>query len=261
VLVLIRPARPTATLELLVADGVLSSAMAEFLRGCVRLRKSIVVSAGHGAGGIELLRAIGCEIGPRERIVTVEQCARLDLPQPNVVSLETAFAAGARDADLRELVRWALRLEPDRLVAGDCRGGEALEILQAMAGPLGGSLLLVHGHSARECTGRIEAMMLLGAGDASARAVREVLARAIDVVVQVSRFADGAPRVTEIAVVNGMEVDLITVQPIFTFCTDGPNQNGQIRGRFLATGAVPHFYSELQRRGEQVDLGLFREDT
>jgi len=260
-LVLSRPAKPTATLDLLVAAGALSQRMAEFLRTCVRLRQNIVVSNRGDQGGVDVLRAIASAIDGRERIVTIEQVAQLGLPQPNVVNLEAAPVVGERDATTRELVRWALRLEPDRLVVGDCRGGEALDIVQAMGGSLAGSLLLVHGNSAHEGTGNLEAMMQVGAGDASARAMREVLVRAIDVVVQVARFADGAPRVTEIAAVSGMEVDLITMQEIFAYRSEGAGLGGKILGRFLATGAVPHFYDEMQRRGEKLDLGLFREDT
>jgi len=259
VLTLRKPVQPTASLEQLVADGSLTEGMAEFLQTCVTYRKNVVVSANSAADGTAFLRALASAIGEDERIVTVEEVSQLSLPQSNVVSLEAAPMAGDRGVGIRDLVRMALRLGPDRLVVGDCRGGEALEILQAMGGALDGSLLLVHGHSARDCVSRIEAMALMGGIDATARALREAIVNAVEVIVQVSRFADGIPRITQIAAVSGMEVDLITMQDVFTFRAEGTDKEGNTLGRFLASGVVPLFFEELQKRGEKVNMGIFRE--
>jgi len=238
---------------------MLTQPMAEFLTSCVEFRKNIVVSTNSNADGTALLRAIGERIGENERIVTVEEVAQLNLPQANVVALEAAPLANGRAIGLRDLVRMALRLAPDRLIVGDCRGGEALEVLQAMGGALDGSALLVHCHSPRDCISRLEAMMLMGGVDATSKALREAIAGAVHVIVQLTRYADGVARIAQIAVVTGTEVDLVTMQDIFLFRSEGADKDGNARGRFLPTGVVPRFFEELQRRGEKVNMGLFRE--
>jgi len=257
----LRKPAPSATLEQLVEEGVLSGRMAAFLRTCVRARRNILVSASDAREGTRLLRAIADLIESDQRIVTVEEVAQLNLRQPNVTRLEASPAARRGGVGLRELVRAAQRLAPDRLIVGDCCGGEAREVLRALAGAVDGGMLLVRGDSARDGVGRLEAMVAMGGVELTALAVREAISSTIDVVVQVSRCTDGVSRATQIAAVSGVEVDLVTLQELFVFRAQGVGSDGAHRGRFLATGAVPRFYDELQRSGEELDLGVFREGS
>ncbi|MFH1811760.1 MAG: ATPase, T2SS/T4P/T4SS family [Pseudomonadota bacterium] len=260
VLTLRKVSQHTVTLDKLVDNSVLSARMAEFLQTCVEQRKNILISSNNSADGLALLRAIANMLPQDERLICIEEVAQLNLPQPNVVSLEAAPAVGIGGVTLRDLARSAIRLAPDRLIVGDCRGAEALDLLQIFGGAVDGSVLLVHGHGVRDAMTRIEAMASLGSSDVSPRSLRELMASAIEVVVQITRYASGVPRVSQISVISGMEIDLVTTQDIFSFRNEGSDRDGNQKGRFQASGVVPRFFEELQRQGEPVNMGLFRDE-
>ena len=245
----------TTTLDRLVEADVLSANMASFLQVCVEHRRNIIVSASNPSDGNALLRAIAANIPDDERVICIEEVAQLNLDQANLVQLEAAPRAGV---SLRDLSRQAIRLAPERIVVGACRGGEALDILEILGGGVDGGLVMVHGHSVRDCISHLEAMMMLGSVDVSARGLRELIASSADIIVQISRFSGGAPRVTEISAVTGTEVDLVTTQEFFSFDAKESNESGQPVGDFVATGAIPRFYEDLQRRGVKLDRGIFR---
>ncbi|MCC7109669.1 MAG: Flp pilus assembly complex ATPase component TadA [Deltaproteobacteria bacterium] len=249
-----------ATLDQLVDEGWLSKPMADFLAVCVKSRRNICVSGGPGAGTGTLLSALAAAIDHEERIVLVEQVARLKLPQPHVVTLEPRPMRGGPSAtNMRELVGNAVRMRPNRVVVHEVNGGEALELSMAMAGRQDGTLFSSYASTARDCLDRLETMIRLAGIDVQAKVVREQIAASVNVIVSLTRFADGSSKVTQIAEVTGVEVDLVTTQDIFAFKRERVDDDGQVQGRFQATGTQPRFYEELQRRGDHVDVGIFRE--
>jgi pilus assembly protein CpaF len=200
----------------LVEVGALTSAMAEFLKICVRYRKNILVSGGTGTGKTTFLNALSEFIPANERIVTIEDAAELRLAQPHVLSLEArpANIEGRGEVTIRDLVRNALRMRPDRIVIGECRGGEALDMLQAMNTGHDGSLTTGHANSPRDLLSRLEVMVLMTGMELPVRAIREQIASAVDIIVQLSRFGDGRRRVTSIVAIDGLEGDVILTQPL-----------------------------------------------
>ncbi|MBI5478236.1 MAG: CpaF family protein, partial [Deltaproteobacteria bacterium] len=166
---------------------------------------------------------------------------------------------GKGQITIRDLVRNCLRMRPDRIIVGECRGGEALDMLQAMNTGHDGSLTTAHANSPRDTLSRLETMVLMSGMDLPVRAIREQIASAIDVIVQQSRFSDGSRKITHITEVTGMETDVITMQDIFTFKQEGFDEQGHVRGRYVASGFVPSFYEDLQRRGIGVNMNIFRE--
>lgn len=260
VITISRTSTRQATLAELVDEGWLSKGMADFLTVCVRARRNICVCGGPGAGTGTLLSALAAVIEHDERIVLVEQVARLKLPQPHVVTLEPRPVRGGPSAtNMRELVGNAVRMRPNRVVVHEVNGGEALELSMAMAGRQDGTLFSSYASTARDCLDRLETMIRMGGVDVQAKVVREQIAASVNVVVALTRFADGTSRVTQIAEVTGVEVDLVTAQDIFTFKRERMDDDGNVQGRFQATGMQPRFYEELQRRGDHVDVGIFRE--
>lgn len=255
-----RTSTRNATLDELVDENVLSGNMADFLRLCVRSRRNIAICGGPGAGTGTLLSALAAIIPEDERTVVVEQVARLKLPQQHVVTLEPRPLRGGPSAtNMRDLVANAVRMRPNRVVVHEVNGAEALELSMAMAGRQDGTLFTTYASTARDCLDRLETMIRMAGLDVQAKVVREQLAASVDVVVALTRFADGSSRVTQIAEVTGVEVDLVTTQDIFTFKRERFDDNGAVVGRFQATGTQPRFYDELQRRGDQVDPAIFRE--
>lgn len=255
-----RTSTRNATLDELVDENVLSGNMAEFLRLCVRSRRNIAICGGPGAGTGTLLSALAAIIPEDERTVVVEQVARLKLPQQHVVTLEPRPLRGGPSAtNMRDLVANAVRMRPNRVVVHEVNGAEALELSMAMAGRQDGTLFTTYASTARDCLDRLETMIRMAGLDVQAKVVREQLAASVDVVVALTRFADGSSRVTQVAEVTGVEVDLVTTQDIFTFKRERFDDNGAVVGRFQATGTQPRFYDELQRRGDQVDPAIFRE--
>lgn len=252
-------ARQRFSMDRLVELGALTRNMATFLKVCVQCRKNIIVSGGTGSGKTTFLNALSESIAPTERIVTIEDAAELRLAQPHVVSLEARppNVEGKGEITIRDLVRNALRMRPDRIIVGECRGGEALDMLQAMNTGHDGSLTTGHANSPRDLLSRLEVMVLMAGMDLPLRAVREQIASAVDIIVQQTRFSDGRRRVTSIVEVDGMDQDVILMQPLFTFKQRGIGANGEILGDFVACGQPPRFYEELEDAGIAVDRSIF----
>ncbi len=246
-------------LQALVAAGSMSESMAAFLQQCVQHRKNIVVSGGTGSGKTTLLNALSDHIPVAERIITIEDAAELKLSQEHVVSLEArpANVEGRGAVPIRELVRNALRMRPDRIVVGECRGGEALDMLQAMNTGHEGSLTTAHANSPRELLSRLEVMVLMAGMDLPVRVVREQIAGSVDIIVQQARFRDGRRRITSIVEVGGMERDVILLHNLFAFHQTRVDENGQVHGFYTGLGMAPGFYDEMERGGHQVDRNLF----
>jgi pilus assembly protein CpaF len=246
----------------LIERGTLTPQMASFLETCVRMRRNVVISGGTGSGKTTLLNVLSSFIAGQERILTIEDAAELQLSQEHWVALEArpSNIEGKGQVGIRELVRNALRMRPDRIVIGECRGGEALDMLQAMNTGHDGSLTTLHANSPRDALSRLETMVLMSGMELPVRAIREQIASAVHLIVQQTRFADGTRRLAAISEISGMELDVITLQDIFQFKQEGFDGEGRVLGRFVATGFVPKFYDDLQRRGLPVDMSIFRED-
>ncbi|MBL8267261.1 CpaF family protein [Steroidobacter sp.] len=245
----------------LVDIGALTASMAEFLKVCVQYRKNIIVSGGTGTGKTTFLNALSEYISSNERIVTIEDAAELRLAQPHVLSLEARppNVEGRGEVTIRDLVRNALRMRPDRIIVGECRGGEALDMLQAMNTGHDGSLTTGHANSPRDLLSRLEVMVLMAGMELPVRAIREQIASAVDIVVQLSRFSDGRRRVTAIVSVEGLEGDVILTQPLFNFRQQGVASRGAVVGIYRGSGQPPAFYEALEEMGIRLDRGVFAE--
>jgi len=250
------------TTDDLIRFGTLTEDMVEFLALCVQQRRNIVISGGTGSGKTTLLNILSSFIPEDERIVTIEDAAELNLPQEHVVRLEARppNIEGKGAIPIRELVKNCLRMRPDRIVVGECRGGEALDMLQAMNTGHDGSLTTGHANSPRDILSRLETMVLMSGMDLPVRAIRDQISAAVDVIVQQSRMADGSRKITHITEVTGMEGDIITLQDIFLFNQTGFTENGNIKGYFAPAGTIPAFVENLRRRGIPVNLKLFEPD-
>ena len=246
----------------LVRFGSLTEPMAAFLELAVRARKNVVISGGTGSGKTTLLNVLTSFIPPTERIVTVEDAAELQIRQPHWVQLEARppNLEGHGAITVRELVKNCLRMRPDRIIVGECRSGEALDMLQAMNTGHDGSLTTLHANTPRDALARLETMCLMSGMDLPVRAIREQVCSAVDLIVQQTRFPDGTRRVTHVAEVSGMEGEVITLQEIFRFEQKGFDAEGRVLGLHRAAGLVPRFCEELSRRGIAVDLSVFREE-
>ncbi|APR37976.1 ATPase, T2SS/T4P/T4SS family [Paraburkholderia sp. SOS3] len=251
--------RRTLTGADLIAFGSMSADMLEFLQTAVRQRANIVISGGTGSGKTTLLNVLSGYIPDDERIVTVEDAAELQLSQPNLVSLEArpANMEGKGAIPIRDLVRNCLRMRPDRIVVGECRGGEALDMLQAMNTGHDGSLTTAHANSPRDCIARLEVMTLMAGLDLPVQAIREQVCSAVDIIVQQSRFSCGSRRVTHITEVSGMESGVIQLQDVFVFREAGFGEDGRIQGDFVPTAYIPDFYQDLLRRSIAVNTDIF----
>ena len=247
-------------IEDLVRFGSLTREMGEFLRLAVHHRKNIIISGGTGSGKTTLLNVLSAFIPSDERIVTIEDAAELRLPQEHVVSLEARppNIEGKGAVTIRDLVKNALRMRPDRIVVGECRGGEALDMLQAMNTGHDGSLTTGHANSPRDIIARLETMVLMSGMELPIRAIREQIASAIDLVIQQSRFRDGTRKVTHVTEVQGMEGEIITLQDIFIFKPKGYDPDGKVLGEMVATGFIPRFIEELREQGENIPIEIFR---
>jgi pilus assembly protein CpaF len=245
--------------EDLIRFGSMSSEMLEFLHTAVEQGANIIISGGTGSGKTTLLNVLSNYIPDDERIVTVEDAAELQLSQPNLVSLEArpANMEGKGAVHIRDLVKNCLRMRPDRIVIGECRGGEALDMLQAMNTGHDGSLTTAHANTPRDCIARLEVMTLMAGLDLPVQAIREQICSAVDIIVQQSRFSCGSRRVTHITEVSGMESGVITLQDVFIFKEDGFGENGKILGKFVPTAYIPDFYQELIRRRIAVNTDIF----
>ena len=247
------------TMRELIRMGALAPEMAEFLRVCVLLRKNIVIAGGTGSGKTTFLNVMGSFLPDTDRIVTIEDSAELRLPQTHVVRLESRppNMEGRGAVTIRDLLRNALRMRPDRIVIGECRGGESLDMLQAMNTGHDGSMTTAHANSPRDVIARLETMTLMSGVELPSRAIREQIASAVHLVVQTSRMSDGTRKVTHITEISGLEGDRITMQDLFTFTQTALDKNGLVLGRFDATGAVPTFIEEIKIRGLSLAMSIF----
>lgn len=246
----------------LIRFNSVTAAMMAFLKVAVEVGTNIVISGGTGSGKTTLLNVLSNHIPDDERIVTVEDAAELKLSQPNLVSLEARppNVEGKGAVTIRDLVKNCLRMRPDRIVVGECRGGEALDMLQAMNTGHDGSLTTAHANTPRDCIARLEVMVLMSGLDLPVQAIREQIASAVHLIVQQNRFPDGSRKVTHITEITGMEAGVIQMQDIFLFKQEGYGPDGKIKGRFVATGAIPELYQSLSERGIPVDLSIFQKD-
>lgn len=244
----------------LIRFGTLTPQMARFLQVCVLVRKNIIVSGGTGSGKTTLLNVIGNYLPANERILTIEDAAELRLQQPHLVRLEARppNIEGKGAITIRDLVRNALRMRPDRIIVGECRGGEALDMLQAMNTGHDGSLTTVHANAPRDVISRLETMVLMSGLDLPSRAIREQIASAVDIIVHESRLSDGSRKVVCISEVVGQEGDRVTMQDLFEFKQTGIGPGGKVLGHFQPTGAVPTFLEELRARGIDLDTTMFQ---
>jgi len=246
----------------LIKYNSVTAEMMAFLKVAVDHGTNIVISGGTGSGKTTLLNVLSNYIPDDERIVTVEDAAELKLSQPNLVSLEARppNVEGKGAVHIRDLVKNCLRMRPDRIVVGECRGGEALDMLQAMNTGHDGSLTTAHANTPRDCIARLEVMVLMSGLDLPISAIREQISSAVHLIVQQNRFPDGSRKVTHITEITGIEAGVIQMQDIFLYKQEGYGPDGKIRGRFIATGAIPELYQSLSERGIAVDLSIFQKD-
>jgi pilus assembly protein CpaF len=249
-------------MEELIAFGSITQAAADVLKCVVAGRLNVLISGGTGAGKTTLLNVLSGFIPSSERIVTIEDSAELQLQQPHVVRLETRppNIEGKGEVNQRDLVRNSLRMRPDRIVVGEVRGPEALDMLQAMNTGHDGSLTTVHANTPRDALGRIESMVSMTGINFPTKVMREQISSAIDVVVQIARHEDGRRRVVSIQEVNGMEGDVITMSELFRFDRKGLSADGTVLGEIKATGIVPAFHKTLQAKAIDLPIKLFNGD-
>ncbi|HYO63037.1 MAG TPA: CpaF family protein [Pyrinomonadaceae bacterium] len=245
----------------LIEKGALTREIAEMAEMCVVARLNVLISGGTGAGKTTLLNALSAYIPENQRIVTIEDSAELQLQQPHVVRLETRppNIEGKGEVTQRDRVRNALRMRPDRIVIGEVRGGEAIDMLQAMNTGHDGSLTTVHANTPRDALSRLETMIQMTGMRLSDRAMRQQIASAINLVVQVARLSDGTRRVTSISEITGMEGETITMQEVFQYERKGVDKDGRVVGRFRPTGVRPRFAERLKVYGMQLPRVFFEE--
>ncbi len=247
------------TIENLINFGAMTREMATFLEACVLARLNIVVSGGTGSGKTTLLNILSCFIPEDERIVTIEDAAELQLKQPHVVRLETrpANIEGKGAITIRDLVKNSLRMRPERVVIGECRGGEALDMLQAMNTGHDGSLTTGHANTPRDMIARLETMVMMSGMDLPVKAIREQIAGAVNVIVQQSRLKDGSRKVTAVTEVQGMEGETVVLQDVFVFEQHGIDEKGKIIGRLKPTGIRPKFMTKFEEEGIKLPADIF----
>lgn len=243
----------------LIKFGSMTQEISDFLRACVEAKMNIVVSGGTGSGKTTLLNVLSNFIPASERIITVEDAAELQLGQDHVVRLETRpkNIEGEGEVAIRDLIKCCLRMRPDRIVVGECRGGEAMDMLQAMNTGHSGSLTTVHSNNPRECVGRLETLVMMAGMGLPLKAIRETIASSVNVIVQQSRLVDGTRKVTHISEVIGIQGETVTIQDIFVFKQEGLDKNRKIIGRFVPTGFIPKFVEEMELKGMKISRGLF----
>jgi septum site-determining protein MinD len=242
-----------------VKFGSMTESMADFLRIAVEAHRNIIVSGGTGSGKTTLINILGGFIQANERIITCEDSAELNFPQEHIVRLETRPPSLEGDGaiDIRCLVKQTLRMRPDRIVVGECRGGETLDMLQAMGTGHDGSMTTVHSNNPRECIGRLETLVQYAGTSISPRAIKEMIANAVHLIIQQSRLDDGSRKVMYITEIGGLQGDTVILQDVFTFVQKEIDKNGKIVGEFQASGFIPKFIEVLERKGWNVPRGIF----
>ncbi len=251
--------RDTLTMDDLIRLGSISPAIVDVLKAVVLARLNVMISGGTGSGKTTLLNVMSSYIPERERIITIEDSAELQLRQPHVVRLETrqVNVEGKGQITQRDLVRNSLRMRPDRIVVGEVRGAEALDMLQAMNTGHDGSLTTVHANSSRDALSRIETMVAMSGVQFPIAALRAQIASAIDVIIHMERHEDGRRRITSVQEINGMESDMIVMSEIFAFTRSGVDPKGNVLGRFHPTGIVPEFFDRIRKRGLDLPVSIF----
>jgi pilus assembly protein CpaF len=251
--------RDPFTVEQLIEMGSVNPAMVRFIDACVKVRKNIIISGGTGTGKTTFLNVVSSFIPEEERIVTIEDAAELRLTQDHVVKLEARppNIEGKGAITIRDLVRNSLRMRPDRIVIGECRGGEALDMLQAMNTGHEGSLTTIHANSPRDAMARLETLVLMAGMELPLRAIREQIGSAIQVVIQLSRYVDGTRKVSYVTEICGMEGDKLVMQDLFEFKQTGYDADNKVIGHLQPTGNVPTFLNEFQVRQIPIDVNIF----
>ena len=246
--------------EDLVKNLTLTAGMMELLQACVRARLNVIISGGTGAGKTTLLNVLSAFIRDDERIVTIEDAAELKLNQIHVARMETRppNIEGAGAIKMRQLVINALRMRPDRIIVGEVRGEEALDMLQAMNTGHDGSLTTIHANSPRDAISRLEVMVGMANANMSVHSIRQQISSAVDLFIQIARFSDGTRRIIGVTECVGMEGELVTMQDIFVFEKTGVTETGRVTGRFRATGIRPKFYDRLKSAGMQIPASVFQ---
>lgn len=247
------------TVEDMIGYRSVSREMVDFIKNCVFYRKNVLIAGGTGSGKTTCLNVFSSFIPADERVVTIEDAAELQLPQEHVIRLESRppNIEGEGEITIRQLVKNALRMRPDRIIIGECRGGETLDMLQAMNTGHDGSITTIHANSPKDVISRLETMVLQAGTDLSSRAIREQIASALDIVIQQVRFSCGTRKITNIAEVVGMDDGKLILQDIFYFKQEGIDAAGKIVGSFLATGWIPEYYEALQKNGIDLDMTIF----
>jgi len=247
------------TIRDLINFGTLTPQIAAYLKLCVESRRNTIISGGTGSGKTTLLNVLSAYIPTDERIVTIEDAAELKLPQEHVVSLEAKppNIEGKGGIPIRQLVINSLRMRPDRIIVGECRGAEALDMLQAMNTGHDGSLTTIHANAPRDCLARLETLVLMAGMELPTRAIRDQISSAIHTIIQIARQSDGKRRITSVTEITGMEQDIITLQEVYKFEQTGVGARGEVVGAHKPTGAIPAFVHELRKRGHKVDMKIF----
>ena len=255
-------AQKALSVENLISFGTLDRKMADFIKACIQARINILVSGGTGSGKTTTLNVLSSFIPENERIVTIEDAAELKLQQTHVVTLESrpANIEGSGQITIRDLVKNALRMRPDRIIVGEVRSGEALDMLQAMNTGHDGSLTTAHANTPRDALSRLETMVLMAGFEMPVRAIREQISSAIELILQQSRLKDGSRKITYITEVQHMEGDVITTQDLFRFEQTGMDADGKLTGHFVSTGMQPSFMEKLQTNGVELPEDFFMSD-
>jgi len=243
----------------LIGFGSMTDDIADFLRACVEAKLNVIVSGGTGSGKTTLLNALSNFIPSTERIITVEDSAELQLGQEHVVRLETRpkNIEGEGEVSIRDLVKCCLRMRPDRIVVGECRAGEALDMLQAMNTGHDGSLTTIHANSPRDCIARLETLVMMSGVNMPLKAIREQIASAVHLIIQQARLSDGSRKVTYVTEVAGIQGDVVSLQDVFVFKQEGVDKKRKIIGKYVSTGLVPKFVEEMESKGLKIPRSLF----
>ena len=251
-------ARKEITLDDMAANENISQSLAEFLKVCGKCRLNIIISGGTGSGKTTLLNAISRYIDPSERVVTIEDAAELRLQQPHVIRLESRPSGPGigkeEEVSMRDLVKNALRMRPDRIIMGECRGDEAFDMMQAMNTGHEGSLTTVHANHPRDALSRLENMVSMASMNIPPKSLRYQLSSALHLIVQISRMRDGKRRITHVSEIVGMEGEIITMHDLFNYVSEGEDEKGNMRGKFVWSGIMPRFIRRVAYYGEQDRL-------